>query len=262
MIVEMIAAQLRQNGHCKRDAVDPPLIQGMGGDFHNGVAPPRRRQPGQPALNPDRIGGGVQPRFDSAIDSAAEGAQQTAGSGFSLTQGLGDIVGAGGFAVSAGNADHLHRLRRIAVKAAGDVTQLLAQAGNGQLRPLPIIRRQRQATRRLPDHGRRAVRPHGVQKVQTVLLPAAHRAKQIARPHRPAVRGQAMHWQRRPLFGNLGESGQQLAQSAGTAVHGRVPAGGGPPAIFMLGISSGVMFRIRSASPIVWPNTGAATAPP
>ena len=38
--------------------------------------------------------------------------------------------------------------------------------------------------------------------------------------------------------------------------------GGGDPAIFMLGISSGVMFRIRSASPMVSPNTGAATAPP
>ena len=34
----MIAAQLRQNGHRERDAIDPALIQGMRGDFHDGMA--------------------------------------------------------------------------------------------------------------------------------------------------------------------------------------------------------------------------------
>ena len=149
------------------------------------------------------------------------------------------------------------------MKTTGDQPHALTQFRYHQQRRRCFANRQHARMGWFPNHRQRSRRAHRIDEFQAMPVPAAHREKQIARPNRATVARQPGNRPIGQMRRHLGKIRQQRAQGRPRrASHGFFSIAGVTPAIFMLGKSSGVTFRIRSTSPMVLPNTGAATVPP
>ena len=239
----------------------------MRGDFHGDMALTTGHQSRQQALHGQRIGRGVRRGFSLTIHAGAQGTDDAAGRLSGHAQRLGDEVGAGGLAIGAGDADHAQAPRRLAIKAAGDQPEPLAQLRHGQQRQLLILHQRRAGPGRLPQHRQWRCGTHCVKKLQAMTLTTAQGQEQVAGPHAATIQAQAKHRPIDQAGRHLHQVRQQFTQGQrrrACAAHGVAPSGAAAvaPAIFMLGMSSGVMLRMRSAPLMVAENTGAATVPP
>ena len=193
VIVEMIPAQIGEDGMAEVHARRPALVQGMGGNLHGHGPGPALAQPGQGLLETHRVRGPVAGGLQIVGKADPQGADQTTGD--LPGQGLGQVVGDAGLAVGAGDAQYLKVGARLAQEAAGQAARLVAQIRHGDDRQAQVGAEAGQGHRvpgipRLGGDSGRAPRPGLSGEVEPMALTTLTGEKEPAWLDTAAVQGQ------------------------------------------------------------------------
>ena len=236
VVVQMVAAQVREHADREIHRVHAPLVEGMGTRLHRHEPMASLAQRAQPGVQRDRVGGGQFGRAETRWPPPPQRAQI----GFLGDQR--DVVGDGGLAVGAGNADHVQFRTRHIVEAPRPRAEAPGHAVHDDVWNADV-------QRAFGDHGH-GPRGHRVRREVVAVEGSAQVGEEdVARPHATRVARQPGNGQAR-----RGLLAEQLAQRHG--------AFGAHAAIADDCSALGATPRMRRARAATCPNTGAATSPP
>ncbi len=229
-------------------AVHPSLVEAVGGNFQGAGARALAHIGGKRFLQFDGIGRGIGGGAESAGEAIAHGAHD--GGLFAQSiQSLGDPVRHGSFAVGAGDADEPQFLARLAIHVGSDCANLFLEMHHCGIGHAPG--RIPHVAVRLPQHAGGAAGNGLGNEVAAVA-----RRPRISGEHHPGSGGAAVggEFGSRRLAEQMSHGFVHHAGSRWTAFCVSTAGGG-------MG-SSGATLNSRSAAPITWAKTGAATRPP
>ena len=126
----MILGQIGEEAHVELNARHPVEVQGMGRDLHNHMGAARVGHLPEQGLELQAFGGGPLGREHLLADHILNGAHQTHLGPQTVLQQVLEKIGGGSLSVGAGDAQHGHFLRRVAVPIGGGQSQ--PQPGIGQ----------------------------------------------------------------------------------------------------------------------------------
>ena len=131
VVVQMVAAQVREDTDIERQGVDPTLIQGVRADLHGSAASPLVHQRPQSRMQRDRIIGG-QCRCTKPWGFAPPEGTDIAGEPV-LIENLSDVVRHGGLSVGAGDADQLQFAAGRTVEPLAELAQSAGDVGHNEI---------------------------------------------------------------------------------------------------------------------------------
>ena len=228
------------------------LVEGVGRHFHGDAVGAGVAQGEQRFLQGNRVRRGVPGAVLVALEADAQGADQTAG----VAQGIERVTqepGDAGFAVGAGDADHLQAASGLAEVARRQHADLAAQCRHGDAHRA-VVRMHGEGVALFHHHGG-AGADRRVDELAAVRVVAGHRQEQVTGGHRAAVQAQRLDGQvaqpfRQRLVGEQMPQCDHVASSPSSL-----------PAIRPSVLSGGTC-RVRRTPPTMAENTGAATRPP
>ena len=133
VVVQMIARQVGQYRHIKRQRADPPLIQAVRGNLHCNRFGAGFFQVSQHGLHRNRVRRGVTTALQRTMKTGAQCADDAAVLPQQVKR-LRHQLSHAGFTIGAGDAHQIELTARLAIKPPGDI---------GQLRRQPFDRNQR-----------------------------------------------------------------------------------------------------------------------
>jgi hypothetical protein len=186
VIVQVIAAQIRERRRVEPHPVHAALIERVRGDLHRDRTGALGAKLREHAVHADRIGRGMGRRFERIEAAPADGADV----GRSVTearQALRREISAGGLAVGAGNAHDAHMRRGPLVEAVGDTAHEPAQTRDRRREQRLGKTRSLDPRTRLPQNRACAARRGLGGEFEAVGPPALERQEQAAGTYRAAV---------------------------------------------------------------------------
>ena len=260
VVVEVVAAQVGEDRDVELRTIDPPLVEPDRGHLHRRRHRPLVAEAGEPALQLERVGRGVEALLERIGEAAAERADDAAGLA-EIAERTREHLRDGGLAVGAGDARQPQRLRRPAVELVREVAGKLAQAAHAKTR-----HRKRGSGKTVavfPQHSGHATRGRIGKETATIGTLAGPGREHAARPRPARIRADVVRVH--PERAQAIEHGEGLRGAHMFSLPTpALAASSAPRRASWSGVSgmSGATPSVRSVPSVMRENTGAATVPP